>query len=391
MTTITKPRIQSIDLLKGLVMLIMALDHTRDYFHYSAFFFNATDPTQTTIPIFFTRFITHFCAPAFSFLAGVSAFIVGKRKPINELSSFLFKRGLWLVFVEIIIINFAWKFDFNFTHIGLQTIWSLGISMIVLAGLIYLPKKVVLVFSIVIIFGHNLLDNIHFDGSYLWSMLHEPNRFEFAEGHTVIFAYSLLPWIVVMSLGYCFGSLYDATYDVQKRKQILNVLGISSFAFFLILIAFNTYGDPVKWINYGDTSKTLMSIFNVNKYPPSLLYLLITLGGTFLFLANTEKLKGKVVDFFCVFGRVPFFYYILHIYLIHFIAVFAAEFTGFGWQVMVSMPKFVTRVEALKGYGFNLITVYIIWMVIILLLYPLCKKFDTYKQSHKEKWWLSYL
>ena len=307
MSTNTKPRIKSIDLLKGLVMVLMALDHVRDYFHYSAFFFDATDPDQTTLPIFFTRFITHFCAPAFSFLAGISAFMTGKRKPINELSSFLFKRGLWLVFVELIIINFAWKFDINFTHIGLQTIWSLGISMIVLSGLIYLPKKFILAFSLVIIFGHNLLDNIHFDGSYLWSIVHEPQKFEFAENHTIIFAYSLLPWIAVMSLGYCFGSLYETTFNVQKRKRILNNLGIGSLLLFCILIAFNSYGHPVKWTNYGDTSKTIMSILDVNKYPPSLLYLLITLGGTFLFLANAEKLKGKVVDFFCIFGRVPFF------------------------------------------------------------------------------------
>ena len=391
MTTLTKPRIQSIDLLKGLVMVIMALDHVRDYFHYSAFFFDATDPEQTTWPIFITRFITHFCAPAFSFLAGTSAFMIGKRKLPAELSSFLFKRGLWLVFVEIIIINFGWKFDINFTHIGLQTIWSLGISMIVLAGLIYLPKKIILALSIVIIFGHNLLDNIHFEGSYFWSILHEYKQFEFIEGHKVLFAYSLLPWIAVMSLGYCFGSLYDSSFEVKKRKRILNNLGIGSLVLFLILIAINKYGNPVQWTNYGITSKTLMSIFDINKYPPSLLYLLITLGGTFLFLANAEKLKGKVVDFFCVFGRVPFFYYILHIYLIHLIAVFAAEFTGFGWQVMVSMPTFATRVEALKGYGFNLITVYVVWIIVILLLYPLCKKFDNYKQSHKEKWWLSYL
>ena len=391
MTTLAKPRIQSIDLLKGLVMVIMALDHVRDYFHYSAFFFDATDPEQTTWPIFITRFITHFCAPAFSFLAGTSAFMIGKRKLPAELSSFLFKRGLWLVFVEIIIINFGWKFDINFTHIGLQTIWSLGISMIVLAGLIYLPKKIILAISIVIIFGHNLLDNIHFEGSYLWSILHEYKQFEFIEGHKVLFAYSLLPWIAVMSLGYCFGSLYDSSFEVKKRKRILNNLGIGSLVLFLILIAINKYGNPVQWTNYGITSKTLMSIFDINKYPPSLLYLLITLGGTFLFLANAEKLKGKVVDFFCVFGRVPFFYYILHIYLIHLIAVFAAEFTEFGWQVMVSMPTFATRVEALKGYGFNLITVYVVWIIVILLLYPLCKKFDNYKQSHKEKWWLSYL
>lgn len=372
-------------------MVIMALDHVRDYFHYSAFYFDATDPEQTTWPIFITRFITHFCAPAFSFLAGTSAFMIGKRKLPAELSSFLFKRGLWLVFVEIIIINFAWKFDLNFTHIGLQTIWSLGISMIVLSGLIYLPKKVILAFSIVIIFGHNMLDNIHFEGSYLWSILHEWKQFEFIEGHKVLFAYSLLPWIAVMSLGYCFGSLYDSSFDVKKRKRILNNLGIGSLVLFFIFIAINKYGNPVQWTNYGITSKTLMSIFNINKYPPSLLYLLITLGGTFLFLANAEKLKGKVVDFFCVFGRVPFFYYILHIYLIHLIAVIAAELTGFGWEIMVSLPTFIVRVEALKGYGFNLITVYVVWIIVILLLYPLCKKFDNYKQSHKEKWWLSYL
>lgn len=383
-------RISSIDLLKGLVMVIMALDHCRDYFHYSAFFFDATDPTQTTIPIFITRFITHFCAPAFSFLAGLSAFLIGKRKSQSELSSFLFKRGLWLVFVEIIIISFGWKFDINFRHIGLQTIWSLGISMIVLAGLIYIPKKIILAFSLVIIFGHNLLDNIHFDGNFLWAMLHERQKFEFAEGHTVSFAYSLLPWIAVMSLGYCFGSLYDTSFSAEKRKKILNNLGMGSLALFIILIAINKYGDPVQWTNYGETSKTVMSIFNVNKYPPSLLYLLITLGCSLLFLANAEKLKGKVVHFFCVFGRVPFFFYIVHIYLIHILAAFAGYFTGFGWQVLV-LPTFITRVEALKGYGFNLITVYLVWILVIILLYPLCKKFDNYKQSHKEKSWLSYL
>ena len=389
-TSISKPRIQSIDLLKGLVMVVMALDHVRDYFHYSAFFFDPTDPTQSTLPIFFTRFITHFCAPAFSFLAGLSAFMIGKRKPINELSCFLFKRGLWLVFVEIIIISFAWKFDIQFRHIGLQTIWSLGVSMIFLAGLIYLPKKMILAFSLVIIFGHNLLDNIHFDGNFWWAMLHERQKFEFAEGHTVVFAYSLLPWIAVMSLGYCFGSLYEATFNAEKRKKILNGLGLGSLALFFILIAINKYGDPVQWTNYGDISKTLMSIFNVNKYPPSLLYLIITLGCYFIFLANAEKLKGKVVNFFCVFGRVPFFYYIIHIYLIHLIAAFAAYFTGFDWKALV-LPTFITRVEVLKGYGFNLIMVYLIWIFVIVLLYPMCKKFDRYKQAHKEKWWLSYL
>ncbi|MFM9837563.1 MAG: DUF1624 domain-containing protein [Cyclobacteriaceae bacterium] len=389
-SSLPKPRIESIDLLKGLVMVIMALDHVRDYFHYSAFFFNPTDPTQTTLPIFFTRLITHFCAPAFSFLAGLSAFMIGKRKSPNELSGFLIKRGLWLVFVEIIIVTFGWKFDIHFRDISLQTIWSLGISMIVLAGLLHLPRLIILVFSCAIIFGHNLLDSVHFSHNILWSILHEQNRFEWMGAHYFVTRYPLIPWAAIMSLGYCFGSLYDSSFDTIKRRRILNGLGIGAFALFIILIAVNKYGDPVRWTNYGEASKTLMSIFNVNKYPPSLLYLLLTLGATFLFLANAEKLKGKVVSFFCVFGRVPFFYYIIHIYLIHILTLLVAEFTGFGWQLMI-LPTGVNKVEALKGYGLNLAWVYLIWMGIIFLLYPLCKKFDKYKQSHKEKWWLSYL
>jgi len=389
-TSLTKTRIESIDLLKGLVMVIMALDHTRDYFHFSAFFFDPTDATQTTLPIFFTRFITHFCAPAFSFLAGLSAFMVGKRKTPAQLSAFLFKRGLWLVFIEVTIITFGWHFDIHFRSFILQVIWSLGISMILLAGLIHLPKTIILIFSCVLIFGHNLLDTIHFDGNILWSILHERNRFAFADGHFFAPAYPLIPWVAVMSLGYCFGSLYNSSFEAVKRRKILNGIGICAIILFFVLIGNNKYGDPVRWTNYGDTSKTLMSIFNVTKYPPSLLFLLMTLGATFLFLANAEKLKGKVVNFFCTFGRVPFFFYILHIYLIHFIALFVAEFTGFGWQKMI-LPRFVTKVEELKGYGLSLWMVYLIWIIVIVLLYPLCKKFDNYKQNHKEKWWLSYL
>jgi uncharacterized membrane protein len=390
MTAIPKQRIASIDLLKGLVMVIMALDHVRDYFHYSAFMFEPSDPTQSTLPIFLTRFITNFCAPAFSFLAGLSAFMIGKRKSISGLSRFLIKRGLWLVFVEIILVSFGWKFDIYFGHIGLQTIWQLGISMIVLAALIHLPRKFILVFSCIMIFGHNLLDGIHFNGSYLWAILHERTVFEWMEGHYFRTAYPLIPWVAVMSLGYCFGPLYDASFDAAKRTKILNALGIAGLLLYAILIFINQYGDPLPWTNYGDFSKTLMSILNANKYPPSLLYLLITLSATFLFLANSEALKGRLVDFFCVFGRVPFFYYIIHIYLIHILAALAARYTGFGWQALV-LPKFITGIASLKGYGFNLVMVYFYWIGIILLLYPLCKRFDRYKQHNKDKWWLSYL
>lgn len=389
MTSLTKNRIKSLDLLKGLVIVIMAIDHVRDYFHYSSYYFDPTDPTLTNFPLFSTRFITNFCAPAFSFLAGLSAFIVGKGKTTTELSSFLLKRGLWLVFVELVIMDFGWCFDITFRSIMFQVIWILGISMIFLAGLIYLPKKIILIFSWVLIFGHNLLDNIHFDNSILWTFLHERKPFLTTPDHIFRVGYSIIPWVAVMSLGYCFGSFYDKTYDPLKRKKLFNIIGITAIISFVILRGINIYGNLLPWKDYGNLGQTIFSFFNLSKYPPSLDFLLVTLGGAFLFLANSEKLKGRVVNFFSVFGRVPFFFYIIHIYLIHFLALIVAEFTGFGWQKMI-LPALPFRVEELKGFGFNLVVVYLIWILIIAMLYPLCKKFDTYKQNNKDKWWLSY-
>ncbi len=390
MTSLIKPRIESIDLLKGLVMVVMALDHVRDYFHYSAFMFDPADPTQSTLPIFFTRWITHFCAPAFSFLAGLSAFMVGKRKTKKELSVFLLKRGLWLVFIEMTIVNFAWYFDIYFRSPGLLVIWSLGISMIVLAALIHLPRKLILLFSLLFIFGHNLLDNIQNAGNVLWAILHHFSIFKLTEGVEFIVAYPLIPWIAVMALGYYFGSFYDNSFDSINRKKTFNVIGISALVLFIIIRFINYYGDPIPWKDDNTTTKDLISFLNPSKYPPSLLFLLMTLGATFLFLANAEKLKGKMVDFFSTFGRVPFFYYILHIYLIHLVALLFAELSGFGWQIMI-LPDWVTEMPTLKGYGFPLWVVYAVWVGVILLLYPVCKKFDKYKQAHKAKWWLSYL
>jgi len=385
-----KPRIESIDLLKGIVMVIMALDHTRDYFHYSAFFFDPLNPEFTTIPIYITRWVTNFCAPIFCFLAGLSAFFVGKRKNRKDLSMFLVKRGLWLIFIEMVIVNFAWYFDPLFRTPGLLVIWSLGISMLVLSALIHLPYKTILIFSITIILGHNLLDSIHFEGNILWSIIHDARIFILSDYSKLYIDYPVVPWIAVMSLGYCFGELYNSDYDKDKRKRILNIIGISSILLFIILRGTNLYGDPIPWKPYNTTIQTLMSVLAVAKYPPSLSYLLITLGPAFLFLANSEKLKGSISQFFITFGRVPFFYYILHIYLIHILAMIAAELTGFGWQNMI-LSDWVVAIPALKGYGFSLPIVYLVWIMVIVTLYPLCKKFDRYKQAHKEKWWLSYL
>ncbi len=390
MTTLSKPRIESIDLLKGLVMVIMALDHVREYFHYSAFVFDPADPTQSTLPIFFTRWITHFCAPTFSFLAGISAWMVGKRKTKKELSGFLAKRGLWLVFIELTIVAFAWYFNFQFRVIGLLTIWSLGISMMVLAALVYLPRIYILTFSLLLIGGHNLLDTVHFPGSLLWALLHEQNFYQLSANTQVFIAYPIVPWIAVMALGYSFGAFYDSSFDSKQRKKLFNLIGSIAIVAFVVLRLTNLYGDRNPFIQYPLLSQNLISFFNPSKYPPSLVYLLMTLGACFLFLANSEKLRGRVVNFFSTFGRVPFFYYILHLYLIHIIAMIFAQVAGFGWKKLI-LSTWIGLEPNMKGYGFNLGVVYLVWIGVILLLYPLCKQFDRYKQAHKEKWWLSYL
>jgi len=394
MATLTKNRIQSIDLLRGLIMIIMALDHVRDYICSSSFLFDPLDLTKTNGSLFFTRWITHFCAPVFMLLAGTSAYLTGQKKTKKELSAFLFKRGLWLVFLEMIVVNFAWSFNIKLPIIFFITIWALGISMMVLAVLIYLPKKIILAFCIIIIAGHNLLDTIHVPGNTLpgfgWALLHEQQFFNW-EGKIWLVGYPLIPWIGVMPLGYCLGRWYAADYEAVKRRRNLRILGISAIILFILLRFSNVYGDPVRWSAQKDNFFTFLSFMNVNKYPPSLLYLLITLGPALLFLAYTEHLKGALVRVITVYGRVPMFYYLIHIYIIHLIALFASVFIpGQNWRLWI-LDEPIWFTTGLKGYGFSLPVCYLIWIAVVVAVYPLCKVYDRYKQSHKEKWWLSYL
>ena len=389
MATLVKNRIESIDLLKGLVMVIMALDHVREYFHASNSLFDPADPERSYLFLFFTRWITHFCAPTFSFLAGLSAYMAGKKKTKNELSVFLLSRGLWLVFLEVTIVNFAWYFDFSYRTVSLLVIWSLGMSMILLAGLIYLPKNGLLIFCCTLILGHNLLDNVHVQNLF-WSLLHDQKMLQLTEHTSMFIGYPLIPWVAVMALGYYFGRFYENGFTAEKRKKYFNWIGIISIVLFLLLRFTNLYGDSKPFKNYGILSSDLISFFNPSKYPPSLLYILMTLGVAFLFLANSEQLKGKIVAFFTTFGRVPFFYYILHLYLIHLIAMLFAQLSGIGWQKLI-LSTWINFDPNVKGYGFNLLVVYLVWFGLIAMLYPICKWYDRYKQDHKEKWWLSYL
>lgn len=392
--TLQKNRVASIDLLRGTVMIIMALDHVRDYFHADAYLYDPLDLEKTTGILFFTRWITHFCAPVFMFLAGTSAFFVGQRKTKKALSAFLIKRGLWLILMELTLISFAWNFDIAFTNIYFIVIWALGVSMIALAGIIHLPFKAILTLGIILVAGHNLLDNIHVAGDTLpafgWALLHD-QRFFTWHGKNVLVAYPVIAWIGIMSLGYCLGNLYTPAFTSERRKKILLQLGSAAILVFILLRFSNLYGDRALWSPQPTAFYTFLSFIKVTKYPPSLLYALMTLGPALLFLAITENANNGVSSIVSVYGRVPFFYYLLHIFLIHITTLVAAAlFTNFSWKVWIlKEPLWFT--ESLKGYGFSLGIVYLVWMAIVVGVYPLCKWYDRYKTNHKEKWWLSYM
>jgi uncharacterized membrane protein len=386
-------RIESIDLLRGLVMIIMALDHIRDYFHADAFLYDPTDLSKTNVLLFFTRWITHFCAPTFMFLSGTSAFLVGARKGKKYLSKFLLTRGLWLIFLEFTVLAFAWYFEVHFTMINFIVIWALGISMIALAGLIYLPVPAIAAISLVMVFGHDFLDNIHVAGNgaaaFAWSLIHQQNIFNYGS-HTFFVGYPLIPWIGVMALGYCLGTKFIETYDPAKRKKFLIELGTAIIALFIILRLSNVYGDPSPWSEQSTSTFTFLSFLKVSKYPPSLLYLLMTLGPAILFLAFTEKTKNWFSEKIKMIGRVPMFYYLVHIYFIHLLAMGATYFCGHTWKDMV-LTTWISFDPNLQGYGFSLGVVYLVWFFVIFVLYFLCRWYDGYKRSHSKQWWLSYL
>ena len=381
-------RVHSIDLLRGLVMVIMAIDHVRDYFHAGAFLFDPTDINRTTLPIFFTRFITHFCAPVFMLLSGTSAYLVGARKGKTALTKFLFSRGLWLIFLELTVINFGWFFDIQYQNTGFLVIWALGMSMIVLSGLIHLPKSIILFISLAMILGHNYFDSYD-PGTLVWSFLHQPKLYQW-EGINIFALYPLIPWIGVMAAGYCLGSWYDNKFEPARRKKLLLYTGIVATMLFIALRYTNWYGDSILWSRQSQPGLTLMSFLSLSKYPPSLLYLLATLGPALIFLSFTEKSNNWISRQMRVIGRVPMFYYIVHIYLIHIVAMIAASLTpGHSWSDML-LSTWVSFEPKLVGFGYSLPVTYAFWFGMIVILYFLCRWYDAYKRSHKH-WWLSYL
>jgi uncharacterized membrane protein len=392
-------RIESIDLLRGLVMIIMALDHTRDFFHSNATL--GEDPLNfatTTPALFLTRWITHFCAPVFVFLAGTSAFFQNTRKTTSELSKFLITRGLWLILIEVVVINFAFSFDPNYSVIGLQTIWSIGISMVLLGLVIWMPFPALLTLGLIIVFGHNALDfyERQFPPNHtyniVYSFLHHPGLYPLGKSHSLLIFYPFLPWTGLMILGYCFGKLFTKYESVQRRK-VLTWLVLGIILFFIALRATNLYGDANHWSTQKTNIFTLLSFVDTVKYPPSLLYMCMTIGPAILFIAWWGNVKNGVTKFIAVYGRVPFFYYVLHFFLIHLLctAAFFARGHSFAQGIHSTsegpLPPFNF---VIPGEGYSLGIVYLVWIFVFVSLYPLCKWFSEYKQKHKQ-WWLSYL
>ncbi len=386
-----KYRVPSIDLVRGLVMLIMAIDHLRDLLHFGHP--NPTDLQTTTIALFFARWITHFCAPTFVFLSGISAFLAGRKRTPDQLASFLIKRGLWLIFVEVVIISFITGVDPFFHVIVFQVIWAIGASMILLGLLVWAKAgpKVIGAIGLLIFLAHNVIDLMHnkmINTDLVWRLLLSSNGFnsfdQIGHDHALIIAYALLPWTGVMLVGYALGILY--TKDALARKKTLTTIGIFLLSLFVIFRAFNIYGDPAPWSIQTSTMLSVISFLNVTKYPCSLMYLCMTLGIACLLLAYTEKVSNRFSRILIVYGNVPFFYYICHWVLAQTITIIL--FFSMGHQLSEAYKS--PFPFSPNNFGLPLVAVFGVWLLVISLLYFPCRWFGQYKKTHRQ-WWLSYL
>ena len=384
-------RIESVDVLRGIIMIVMALDHVREFVGTGA---NPTDMATTTVPLFFTRWITHFCAPVFFLLTGTGAFLSLRRKTIQQLSRFLWTRGLWLIFLETVVTRcLGWQFNFDYRLTLLFVLWALGWSMIVLSALIRLPVKWVTTFGIALIVVHNLFDGVQpaaFGAlSWLWQILHAPGVLISNPRFTVFEAYPLIPWIGVTAAGYGLGQIFD--WDADRRRAFLLRLGSGLVAAFVLLRVVNVYGDPSRWSVQRSAVFTALSFLNTTKYPPSLLFLLMTLGPAMLLLRAMDRGTAPMLRPALVIGKVPMFYYILHITVAHLIAVIICYAQYGGVHRMFESPQLSQYpITPPPGWGLGLPGVYVVWATVVIVLYPACLWYSRLKMRRSD-WWLSYI
>ena len=384
-------RIESIDVVRGVIMVLMALDHVRDYVGTSG---NPTDPATTTVALFFTRWITHFCAPVFFLLTGTGAFLSLRRKSRPELARFLFTRGVWLIFLELVVVRaLGFQFNLDFRASMLYILWALGWSMIALSALVRLPSRVVTAIGAAVIAGHNLLDSVRpaAFGAFapVWTILHSPGVVYSDPGHVVFAAYVLVPWIGVTAVGFGLGEVFN--WEPARRRKFLLRAGVALTAAFVVLRALNVYGDPVRWSSQRSAVFTALSFLNTNKYPPSLLFLLMTLGPALLFLRAVDGRTPAALRPALTYGKVPLFYYVLHLSLIHLVAV-AICYAQFGTAHWMFESPDLANIPFTRppGWGLPLYSVYLWWFAVVAALYPLCRWFGGVKARRRD-WWLSYL
>ena len=390
-------RVSSIDALRGTVMILMALDHVRDFFHLGAMSSaSPTDLTQTTPVLFFTRWITHFCMPVFMFAAGMGMFLFGRNHTKGQLSKFLWTRGLWFILLELTVMQLAFNFNFSLRFtILLLILWIFGICMVAMAALIHLPVRWLAGISVAVLLFHNCLDGINAaqfgSGAWVWNLLHQPGILQVA-GRPVLVPYTFVPWIAVMAAGYCFGQAF--LLEPAARRRIVVRTGVALTIAFVVVRAVNVYGDPVPWSHQKSAVFTVLSFLNCTKYPASLDFLLMTLGPALVVLAYLDQRSFKPSNPLIVFGRVPMFYFVLHFYLIHALAVVGAELrygtraAGFIFNPLPSVggPRQLFPAD----FGYSLWVVYGVWILTVLLLYPVCRWFASLKATRRD-WWLSYL
>jgi len=388
-------RLTSIDIVRGLVILIMALDHVRDNMMMASVQDPTTDPNVSPL-LFATRWITHFCAPTFVFLAGVSAGLMSCRKTPGELGRFLAQRGLWLILIEVVVISTAFSFSptgiaelGGRTMVALQVIWAIGASMVVLSGMQFLGPRACLGAGLAIVFGHNALDAVWPPASMtsatgpLWVMLHARQAYEVGP-FWVFNSYPLLPWTGIMLVGYAAARIFQT--ETKLRESRLVRIGGALVVGFVLLRALDVYGDPRSWhFDPDNLSASIMSFLAVTKYPPSLLYTLMTLGPAAIVCAYVDRLPGVIKNVLLQYGRVPFAFYVAHFYLIHSLCVLLGMSQGFQAQQMLTHYRFYP-----KGYGVGLGGVYLFWIFVVVLLYPLCRYVNAVK-ARRTDWWLSYL
>jgi uncharacterized membrane protein len=382
-----RTRLESIDVVRGVIMIIMALDHTRDFFGIPGQ--NPTDLASATAALFLTRWITFFCAPVFLLLTGTGAYLSRRRRSPGELSRFLLTRGVWLIFLEVALVRcLAYQFNVDYRVTMLLVLWALGWSMITLSALVRVAAFVVTALGVLMIVGHNLFDSVR-SANPLWSILHSPGFVLHTPNHVVFVAYPLIPWIGVTAVGYGLGQIYS--WETERRRAFLLRLGVVLSLAFLVIRGIDAYGDPSHWTRQTTAEFTVLSFLNPTKYPPSLLFLLMTLGPTMIFLWSVDRGAPRILRPAHVIGKVPLFYYLLHFLLIHLLAVVTCYVRYGSAHWMFESPDLAHYpFSAPPGWGYSLPVVYLVWAFVVVAIYPLCRWFAELKQRRNDSW-LSYL